>query len=113
MAIAAGALCTFVAFSSLVGLATGNGWARGIMGLVLTLALPAVVVDRSLPKHDVKKARPGLVADATAVVLLGVALVFVGFGQLPRLGRSWYTRATGTPRMGTTCSRTWCISWPA
>ena len=81
VAIAVGALCTFVAFSSLVGLATGNGWARGIMGLVLTLALPALVVDRSLPKHDVKKARPGLVADATAIVLLGVALVFVGFGQ--------------------------------
>jgi uncharacterized membrane protein YecN with MAPEG domain len=81
VAIAVGALCTFVAFSSLVGLATGNGWARGITGLVLTLALPAVVVDRSLPKHDVKKARPGLVADATAIVLLGIALAFVGFGQ--------------------------------
>ena len=81
VAIAAGALCTFVAFSSVVGLATGNGWARGIVGLLLTLALPAVVVDRSLPKNDPKKARPGLVADATAIVLLGVALVFVGFGQ--------------------------------
>lgn len=81
VAIAAGALCTFVAFSSVVGLATGNGWARGIVGLVLTLALPAVVVDRTLPKGDVKKARPGLVSDAIAIVLLGVALLFVGFGQ--------------------------------
>jgi hypothetical protein len=81
VAIAAGAMCTFVAFSSLVGLATGNGWARGIVGLVLTLALPALVVDRSLPKGNAKKARPGLVSDAIAMVLLGVALVFVGFGQ--------------------------------
>jgi len=81
VAIAAGAVCTFVAFSSVVGLATGNGWARGIVGLLLTLALPAVVVDRSLPKGDVNKARPGLVSDAIAIVLLGVALGFVGFGQ--------------------------------
>lgn len=82
VAIAAGALCTFVTFSSLVGLATGNGWARAIVALVLTLALPAVVVDRSLPKDDVKKkARPGQVGDTIAIVLLGVALVFVGFGQ--------------------------------
>lgn len=81
VAIAAGALCTFVAFSSIVGLATGNGWARGIVGLVLTLALPALVVDRTLPKGDVKKVRPGLVSDAIAIVLLGVALLFVGFGQ--------------------------------
>lgn len=81
VAIVAGALCTFVAFSSIVGLATGNGWARGIVGLLLTLALPAVVVDRTLPRGDVKKARPGLVSDAIAIVLLGVALAFVGFGQ--------------------------------
>ncbi|HEX8792877.1 MAG TPA: hypothetical protein VF765_18150 [Polyangiaceae bacterium] len=93
--IAAGALCTFVAFSSVVGLATGNGWARGIVGLILTLALPAVVVDRTLPKpehppkagrrpegpHNAVKPRPGMVGDAIAIVLLGVALVFVGFGQ--------------------------------
>jgi hypothetical protein len=81
VAIAAGAVCTFVAFSSVVGLATGNGWARGIMGLLLTLALPALVVDRTLPNHDVKKARPGQVSDAIAIVLLGVSLVFVGLGQ--------------------------------
>src|SRR5215471_30427 len=93
MAIAAGALCTFFAFSSVVGLATGNGWARGIVGLLLTLALAAVVVDRTLPKpeHASKggrrpegarsavKPRPGLVSDAIAIVLLGVALAFVGF----------------------------------
>jgi hypothetical protein len=95
VAIAAGAFCTFFAFSSVVGLATSNGWARGIVGLLLTLALPAVVVDRTLPKpeHAPKagrrpdgrqgagKPRPGLVSDAIAIVLLGVALVFVGFGQ--------------------------------
>jgi hypothetical protein len=81
VAIAAGAVCTFVAFSSVVGLATGNGWARGIVGLLLTLAPPAVVVDRTLLKGNVKKARPGLVSDAIAIALLGASLAFVGFGQ--------------------------------
>jgi hypothetical protein len=95
VAIAAGALCTFVAFSSVVGLATSNGWARGIVGLILTLALPAVVVDRTLPRSEhppkagrrpegpqnAAKPRPGKVSDVIAIVLLGVALAFVGIGQ--------------------------------
>jgi hypothetical protein len=81
LSIALGGLCTFVFFASLVGIATDNGWARGIVALVLTVALPAVAVDRALPKKDAGKARPGLVSDVVALVLLGIALAFVGIGQ--------------------------------
>jgi hypothetical protein len=81
LAIAVGAACTYVTFASLVGIATGNGWARGIGGLVLSAALPAFAVDRALPKADATKGRPGLVADVVALTLLGVGLLFVGIGQ--------------------------------
>jgi len=81
-AIVLGGVCTFVTFSSVVGLVTGNAWARALLALVFTVALPAVAVDRALPKKDAAKAaRPGLVADVIALALLGVALVFVGVGQ--------------------------------
>ncbi len=81
LAIALGGACSFVSFASLVGLVTGNAWARGIGGLVLTVALPAFAVDRALPKGDATKGRPGLVGDVIALVLLGVAMLFVGLGQ--------------------------------
>jgi hypothetical protein len=81
VAIALGGLCTYVAFASLVGLVTGNGWARALGALVLSVALPAIAVDRALPKKDAGKPRPGLVADVIALTLLGVALLFVGLGQ--------------------------------
>ena len=81
-AIVLGGVCTFVSFASIVGLVTGNALARALVALVLTVALPAVLVDRALPKKDAgKAARPGLVADVIAVALLGVALLFVGLGQ--------------------------------
>lgn len=80
LAIAVGGLCTFVFFASLVGVATGNGWARALVALLLTLGLPAIAIDRALPK-DAGKARPGLVTDTIALVLLGMALLFIGFGQ--------------------------------
>lgn len=81
LAIAVGGLCTFVTFSSLVGVVTGNAWARAIGALLLTIAVPAFAADRALPKGDSKKARPGLVGDVIALVLLGIALLFVGIGQ--------------------------------
>jgi hypothetical protein len=80
-AIVLGGVCTFVAFSSIVGIATGNAWARAGLALVLTVVLPMVAVDRALPKKDAGKARPGLMVDVIAVVLLGIALLFIGIGQ--------------------------------
>ena len=81
VAILVGGACTFVSFASLVGIATGNGWARGIIAAVLTIGVPALAADRVLPQKDAAKARPGLVGDAVAMVLLGIALLFVGIGE--------------------------------
>jgi hypothetical protein len=79
-AIALGGTCTFIAFASLVGVVTGNAWARALVPLLLTVVLPAIAVDRALPRGG-SRARPGLVGDVVALVLLGVALLFVGVGQ--------------------------------
>ena len=80
-AIVLGGVCTFVTFASIVGLATGNEWVRAGLGLVLSVVLPAVAVDRALPKKDAGKPRPGLVGDVVAIVLLGIPLLFIGLGQ--------------------------------
>ena len=80
-AIVLGGVCTFVSFSSIVGIATGNAWARAGLALVLTVVLPMAAVDRALPKKEAGRARPGLVADVVALVFLAVALLFVGLGQ--------------------------------
>jgi hypothetical protein len=78
--IALGGVCTFVAFASLVGVVTGNAWARAIVALGLTVIFPAAAVDRALPKAG-GRARAGLVGDIVALVLLGIALLFVGVGE--------------------------------
>jgi hypothetical protein len=80
-AIVIGGVCTFVSFASIVGIVTGNAWARAGLALVLTVVLPMAAVDRALPKKDAGRARPGLVVDVVAMVFLGVALLFVGLGQ--------------------------------
>jgi hypothetical protein len=79
-AILLGGACTLVTFASLVGVATGNAWARAIVALLLTGILPAVAVDRALPRGE-SRARPGLVGDVVALVLLAIPLLFVGVGQ--------------------------------
>jgi hypothetical protein len=81
LGIAVGGVCSFVAFASLVGIVTGNGWARGIIALVLCVVFPAFAVDRALPKGDATKRRAGLVGDVVALVLLGIAMLFIGIGQ--------------------------------
>jgi hypothetical protein len=80
-AIVLGGLCTFVTFASIVGIVTGNAWARAGLALVLSVVLPAVAVDRALPKKDAGKARPGLLVDVVALVLLAIPLLFIGLGQ--------------------------------
>jgi hypothetical protein len=86
VAIVVGAGCTFVTLSSLVGVATGNGWVRTLVALVLTVALPAFAVDRALPKPSsdqkgASKPPAGLAGDVAALVLLGIGLLFIGIGQ--------------------------------
>jgi hypothetical protein len=81
VAIVLGGLCTFVSFASVVGVVTGNGWARAVVALALCLAVPAVAVDRALPRAGPAKPRPGLAGDVIALVYLGVALAFIGVGQ--------------------------------
>jgi hypothetical protein len=81
LAIAAGAACTYVAFASLAGIVTGNGWARLVVGLLFTVGLPALAVDRMLPGKNTKEARPGLVVNVVALTLLAIAVLFVGLGQ--------------------------------
>jgi len=80
-AIVLGGVCTYVSFASIVGIVTGNAWARAGLALVLTVVLPMAAVDRALPKKEAGRARPGLVADVVALVFLAVALLFVGLGQ--------------------------------
>jgi hypothetical protein len=80
-AIVLGGVCTYVSFASIVGIATGNAWARAGLALVLTVVFPMAAVDRALKKKDGGKTRPGLVGDVVAMVLLGIALLFVGLGQ--------------------------------
>src|SRR5580698_6558510 len=81
VAIVVGGVCTFVTFASIVGVATGNEWVRAGLGLVLSVVLPAVAVDRALPKKDGGRPRPGLMGDVVAIVLLAVPLLFIGLGQ--------------------------------
>ncbi|HEY1696416.1 MAG TPA: hypothetical protein VGG39_29845 [Polyangiaceae bacterium] len=81
LGIAVGGACSFVAFASLVGIVTGNAWARALIALVLCVVFPAFAVDRALPKGDATKGRAGLVVDVVALVLLGIAMLFIGIGQ--------------------------------
>src|SRR5258708_24907493 len=81
LAIAAGGVCTFVSFASVVGIGTGNAWARALVALVITGGLPALAVDRALPPKNTKEARPGLVVHRVALTPLGVAMVFLGLRQ--------------------------------
>jgi len=80
-AMALGGACTFVTFSSLAGVATGNAWARALVALVLSVVVPAVAVDRTLSKRDAGKSPPGRVGDVIAIALLAVPLLFIGLGQ--------------------------------
>jgi hypothetical protein len=81
IAIALGAVCTLVSFASIVGIVTGNGWARLLVALLFTVGVPLAVVDRALPKKDADKTPLSRVADVAAVVLLSVSLAFIGFGE--------------------------------
>jgi hypothetical protein len=71
-----GGLVTLVGVMGIVGLVTGNFLARFLVALVLVIGIPALATDRLLKRT---KARGlGLVGDVFAIVLLGLALFFVG-----------------------------------
>jgi hypothetical protein len=77
-----GGLITMVGVMGIVGLVTGNFLARLLVALVLVIGIPALATDRLLKRT---KARGlGLVGDVFAIVLLGLALFFVGLEFLSK-----------------------------
>jgi serine protease Do len=81
--IVVGLLVTVPSLMSLVGLATGNGWARSIGAVLIALTIPAVVSDRLKPRDDFLGA-PGLASDVFAVWLVGFGLAFMASGKVTR-----------------------------
>jgi hypothetical protein len=82
LAIGVGGLLTLVSLMSVVGAVTGNGYARFIAALIFSVAVPAFITDRLLPKAGASAARSsGLVSDVFSLTLLGFAFVFCGVGQ--------------------------------
>lgn len=77
IAVVLGGALTLLSVMALLGRVTDNGWIRFLGGLVLTVGIPAFLVDRVLPKDDMTRV-PGLASDVLAVALLGFPLVFVG-----------------------------------
>jgi hypothetical protein len=78
--IALGGFVTLVGVMSVVGLAIENVWARLVVGLLFVIGLPSFLADRLLKRSDATLATRGglgMVADVFAIVLLGIALVFV------------------------------------
>lgn len=71
-----GGFVSLVGMMSVVGIVTENLWVRLILATLLVVLLPAFVADRLL-----KRMRVGgglsLVLDVFAILLLGIALVFV------------------------------------
>ena len=81
-ALLVGGLVTMVGVMGIVGLVTGNFFARFLVALVLVIGIPALVTDRLLKRT---KARGlGLVGDVFAIVLLALALFFVGLEFLSK-----------------------------
>lgn len=77
-----GGLVTLVGVMGIVGLVTGNFIARLLVALVLVIGIPALAADRLLKRT---KARGlGLVGDVFAIVLLALALFFVGLEFLSK-----------------------------
>lgn len=78
-----GGVVTLVALMGVVGLVTSSFLARMLVALVVGLGVPAVVADRILKKTG---SGDGLakVGDVFAIVLLAIALFFVGLDLVGR-----------------------------
>jgi hypothetical protein len=82
LGILLGGMVTLVGVMGIVGLATANFLARFLVALVLVLGIPALVTDRLLKRTTARGL--GLVGDVFAIVLLGLALFFVGLEFLSK-----------------------------
>ena len=76
VSLAVGFVTTLFSLMALVGALTDNGWARVLVGLLVALAVPAVLADRLLPSEPDERSK-GLVGDVFAVVWLVVPVLFV------------------------------------
>lgn len=78
--IALGGFVTLVGVMGVVGFITDNIWVRLLLALLLVVGLPAFLADRLLKRSDstlATRGSLGMVADVFAIVLLGVAMMFV------------------------------------
>lgn len=82
-AIVLGGLVSFVGLMSFVGLATSNLAVRFIGALVLVVVLPAIATERVLKRTE-GKGSLALIGDVFAVVLMVLALLFVGAEAVTR-----------------------------
>ncbi len=69
-----------ISLMALVGMFVVNGWAQLGIALLVVIGLPALIVDRVLPR-GAKKSN-GIVSDVYSIVWMGIALVFIGFVSL-------------------------------
>jgi serine protease Do len=84
VALAVGAVTTFVCGLSLAGSFVENGWLRGGISLVVMLLLPALLADRLLPKDDPARGQ-GIPGDVFALCWMAApVLVAVVLGSLTR-----------------------------
>lgn len=68
---------TLVGLMGVVGMVTGNLWARLLVALLFLVGIPALISDRLLKRMKLGGGL-GLVGDVFAIVLLAIALVLVG-----------------------------------
>ncbi len=81
--IALGGFVTVVALMSLVGVVTDIFWVRLVVALLVGLALPALAADRVL-KRTSMGGGIATVVDVFAIVLLAIAIAFVGLEGFTR-----------------------------
>lgn len=72
-----GGFITLVGMMAVVGSITKNFWVRLVLALVVVVGIPAFAADRLLKRTKLGGGL-GMVADIFAIVLLAIALFFVG-----------------------------------
>jgi serine protease Do len=77
LALIGGAFVTMVCLMSVVGMFTGNGWARAGGAIAIAIGVPLLAIDLILAKVAPEK-QNGVTTDLLAVTYLGFSLAFVG-----------------------------------